>query len=288
MKRKFSVYQTQARQAVGGSQSDFGSARSLWGNKGAPKQYIPMLGYAHDGVESGERGDAAPEVLAAREKQGLFAGTPSDFQTVASGLGTDQQTRELAMKMGYSHEKVGDMEIDDLRRELHIRFGSGTADVGAPGTEDEAKLGLKAMGTIFPMGAKPGSGGLGRMGPGVNPAPILPGAAGIPGGSLLSTPGTPPRGTPPPGTPTLTTTIGAPTPGNPTTPPPNAFGTSFGLGGAPPTTMLAGSMGTPGTPGPSTSLTTPRPSSPGPSTPLPKGRPKSTPRTPRTPRTPKK
>lgn len=183
MKRKFSVYQTQARQAVGGSQSDFGSARSLWGNKGAPKRYAPMLGIAHDGVESGERGDSAPEMLAAREKQGMLPGTPSDFQTVASGLGTDEQTRQLAMKMGYSPDKVGSMDIADLKRELHIRFGSGTTDANYdPVTEEEEARGLKPMGTIFPMGGKPRGLGLEpRARAGTNPAPMGPGATGVPG-----------------------------------------------------------------------------------------------------------
>lgn len=170
MKRKFSVYQTQARQAVGGSQSDFGSARSLWGDKGAPKKWTSFMGLAHDGVGAAERGDAAPEVLAAREKQGMFAGTPSDFQQVASGLGTDEQTRQLAMKMGYSPEKVGNTPIEELKRELLIRFGgttqSGeeqvniiTEDEKAAGvkgvTQEEKDLGLKPQGTIFPMGGRP-------------------------------------------------------------------------------------------------------------------------------------
>lgn len=158
------------------------------------------MGYAHDGVEAAERGDAAPEALAAREKQGMLAGTPSDFQQVASGLGTDEQTRQLAMKMGYTAEKVSNTPIAELKRELIIRFGGTTQEgeeqdniiteaekaAGMSGvTQAEKDLGLKTQGTIFPMGGNPTpySGGKTRM------VPQLPGggvaAAGLVGAPSL-------------------------------------------------------------------------------------------------------
>lgn len=195
MKRKFSVYQTEARSAVGGSQSNFGSARALWGTKGEPKKWAPFMGIGHEGSSAADRGDAAPAVLAAREKQGMLSGTPSDFQTVASGLGTDEQTRQLALKMHYSPEKIAGMTFDQLKRDLMIRFGEGTRETeedDATATPEEKARGLVSQGKIFPLGGQPTYYG----GPSAT-IPQLPGA-GMPASDLRGAPSL--KEPPPPGT----------------------------------------------------------------------------------------
>lgn len=167
MKRKRSTWQTSALQAGGGSQSDFGSARALYGNKRPNRlKFVPFMGIQMEGKGALDRGQAAPEALDAAAKRGKFLPSwgPPEAQLVISGGGSRGVMRDFAQKMGLTPSNLGVMTDDEVRGLINERLGG------------------VSTGRLLPYGAKPLSGyahGVARppdVGVGIPGPPPLPGA----------------------------------------------------------------------------------------------------------------
>jgi hypothetical protein len=133
---------TQAVQAKGGSQSDFGSVRSRYGNRGDPKRRFVMdIGVARQGQGAIDRGHTTNAIMENAKKQGKFPpswGGPEDHGILSDiGNVSSQRLREYAQRIGMKNLENYD---DDAIREI---------------VQQRLKPGGAQPTTIFPMGYQP-------------------------------------------------------------------------------------------------------------------------------------
>jgi hypothetical protein len=143
-KRKRSSWNSEALQAKGGSQSDFGSARSVYGPRGNPnKKFAPMVSIARQGAGAVERGATSAEILDQAKSKGIYLPSigPPEAGLILQGGGTVQMLREFVMKMGMSAQQASGLTEAEMR-----------AAVASTSTEDAFQN--KHL-PIYGMGAKP-------------------------------------------------------------------------------------------------------------------------------------
>jgi hypothetical protein len=147
-KRKWSTWQTQVSQASGGSQSDFGSARELYGGRRSLRmRFVPFMGINVEGKGALDRGQAAPQAVEWAARQGKFLPSfgPPEAQTIIMGGGSSQMLRDFMQKYGMQPSVMGELSDDELRVIVREKFR---------GADDEK------LGRILPYGVFAG-----EMGP---------------------------------------------------------------------------------------------------------------------------
>jgi len=116
----------QSKQAPGGSQSDFGSARAIYGDKGnLRRRFVPFMGLQVEGKGALDRGQVAPEAVEAAAKMGKFLPSwgPPESQLIISGGGSSELLRQFAQKMGMHPDVLAKANDAEIRRVITERMG---------------------------------------------------------------------------------------------------------------------------------------------------------------------